>query len=90
MTHLENVQKDGYAIRHIKEQTPELCLAAVKQEGYAIRHITNKTHEICLEAVKQDSYALDYTNPEFKFLFNKEYKGLTLNEIKDLVPEYFL
>ena len=26
------VTQDGYALRHVKEQTPELCLAAVTQE----------------------------------------------------------
>jgi len=32
------VQKDGYRIRDIEEQTEELCFAAVTQNGWAIRY----------------------------------------------------
>ena len=39
-------------------QTPELCLEAVKKNGLALKHVDNKTHEICLEAVKQNGMAL--------------------------------
>ena len=36
MTNLQKVQENGYTIQHIKTQTHELCLAAVKETGYAI------------------------------------------------------
>ena len=39
MTDLEKVQQDGLTLRSIKDQTPELCLAAVKQTGHALRFV---------------------------------------------------
>jgi hypothetical protein len=37
----------------IKEQTPEICLEAVKQDGLALIYVLEQTEEICLLAVKQ-------------------------------------
>ena len=51
-------KEDGLALQFVKEQTPELCLAAVKQNGYALRIVREQTPEICLAAVKQNGYAL--------------------------------
>jgi len=39
VTDLEKVQKDGTAIKYIKNQTHEICLAAVKQDGLALRYV---------------------------------------------------
>ena len=36
MTDLEMVQQNGYALEYVKEQTPEICLAAVQKNGWAI------------------------------------------------------
>jgi hypothetical protein len=32
---LEAVKQDGYALRYVKEQTPEICLAAIQNEPRA-------------------------------------------------------
>ena len=39
-------------LRMAKEQTPEMCLEAVKQNGYTLKYVKEQTPEICLEAVK--------------------------------------
>ena len=76
---LEAVKQDGYALRHVKEQTPELCLEAVKQNGYALRYVKEQTPEICLEAVKQDRDALDLIDTD-------KFKVETIYNIKE-IPE---
>ena len=42
---LEEVIKDGYVLRYVTEQTPELCLAAVKQDGDALQYVNSKIFE---------------------------------------------
>ena len=39
---LKMVKENGYALKHIKEQTKEICLEAVKQNIDAIRYVKNK------------------------------------------------
>jgi hypothetical protein len=36
---LRMVKRKGIYLRFVKEQTPELCLAAAKQNGHALRFI---------------------------------------------------
>ena len=50
------------AFVYIKEQTPELCLAAVQQNGLALQFVKFKeqTPELCLAAVKQYRLALQF------------------------------
>ena len=45
---LERVKKDGLEFRMVKEQTPELCMAAVTNNGYALRFVKEQTPELCL------------------------------------------
>ena len=45
-------------LRMTKEQTPEICLEAVKQNGRALELVKEQTPEICLKAVKKNGYAL--------------------------------
>ena len=33
---LRTVEQNGFYLRYVKEQTLELCLAAVKETGYAL------------------------------------------------------
>ena len=61
---LEEVIKDGYVLRYVTEQTPEICLAAVKQNGYALKYVREQTPELCLAAVKQDGYSLKYVREQ--------------------------
>ena len=48
-----------------KEQTVELCLAAVQQNGLALQYIKEQTLELCLAAVKQNNHALKLVWDEF-------------------------
>lgn len=56
----------SYALQFVKEQTPEMCLAAVKKTGEVLRYVKEKTYEICLEAVKNNWHALRDVPKEFR------------------------
>jgi hypothetical protein len=45
-------------LQFVKEQTPEICIEAVKQIGYALEFVKEQTPEICLLAVKQNGMTL--------------------------------
>jgi hypothetical protein len=45
---------DGHALQHVKRQTTELCLAAVRLRGWTLQYVRNKTPEICLAAAEHD------------------------------------
>jgi hypothetical protein len=57
---LEIVKQNGFALEDVKQQTTELCLAAVWEDGFALKYVQNQTAEICLAAVKQYGYSLKY------------------------------
>ena len=54
------IEIDGMALRYVKNQTPEMCLEAVRQNGYALEFVKDQTPEICLQAVRQKGCALQY------------------------------
>ena len=60
---LDAVERNGFALQYVKEQTLEICLEAVKQNGDALQYVQNQTPELCLEAVKQNGYAIQFVNP---------------------------
>lgn len=35
-----------------KNQTPEICLEAVKQDGLVLKYVKDRTIEICMKAIK--------------------------------------
>ena len=37
-------------LRMAKEQTPEMCLKAVKKNGYALEYVKEQTPKICLRS----------------------------------------
>ena len=49
------MKEDGCALQYIKEQTPELCLVAVKETGIALLWVKEQTSELCWEAVQQNN-----------------------------------
>lgn len=57
---LERVMVNGRSLHYVSEQTPELCLAAVKQNGEALKYVNEQEPEICLEAIKQSAGAAKY------------------------------
>ena len=58
------VQKNGWALQFVKEQTPAICLVAVKQNGYALQYVKEQTPDICLAAVQQNGYALQFVKQQ--------------------------
>ena len=44
----------------MKEQTPDICMAAVRQNGLALQFVKEQTPDICMAAVRQNAMALQY------------------------------
>ena len=61
---LHSIIIDPSKIKYVKEQTPELCLAAVKQEAHVLEFIKEQTEKICLIAVKQERLALKHVKEQ--------------------------
>ena len=61
---LYKVKQDGYALKYIEEQTPEICLAGVQNTGYALKYVKKQTPEVCLAAVKHHGMALEYVKKQ--------------------------
>ena len=57
---LEAVKQDCWALKYVKNQTPELCMVAVKQNGWALNYVKDQTPELCMAAVKQDGRVLEF------------------------------
>ena len=77
------------AVRHMKNPTPEIELAAVKQNGNVIKYIPNPTPETQLAAVKQDIQSIRYINnptPEVQLAAVKSF-GPAIEYIKRPSPE---
>ena len=54
---------------YVKEQTEEICLAAVQQNGLALKYVKEQTELICSEAVRQDKCAIIYVDKKFVDVF---------------------
>ena len=73
---LEEVKRNGINLCFIKEQTPEICLAAVNQNGGALIFVKEQTPEICLAAVSDRGDSLEYAqggmlNKDEHYIFKK-------------------
>ena len=53
---LEAVKQNGFNLKYVKNQTPDICLEAVKQDGWALKYVKEQTEDICLAAVKQAGF----------------------------------
>ena len=60
---LKAVERNGYALQYVKDQTPDICLKAVEVDGDALRYVKDQTPDICLKAVERNGYALRFVNP---------------------------
>lgn len=58
------LKENGRWLYYLEEQTPELCLIAVKQDGKALEYVKEQTPEICLAAVKQNKNIVKYVKKE--------------------------
>lgn len=61
---LEFVKETGYGLRYVKEQTEEICMAAIKNDPYSIRYVLVQSEELCLAAVEQDGHTLQYVKEQ--------------------------
>ena len=61
---LKTVTNYGLALEYIKNQTPEICLVAVKENGWALKFVNQQTPDICLAAVKENGWALKFVNQQ--------------------------
>uniref|UniRef100_A0A6C0BNE3 DUF4116 domain-containing protein n=1 Tax=viral metagenome TaxID=1070528 RepID=A0A6C0BNE3_9ZZZZ len=54
--------KDPWQVKYMfpDQQTPEVCLAAVRQNGWVLPYIWNPSPQICLAAVLNDPKVLKY------------------------------
>jgi hypothetical protein len=53
MTPLQRVSYDGEYLKHVEEQTPEICIAAVSENSFALKYVKEQTPEICIAAFNQ-------------------------------------
>ncbi len=53
-----------HSLKYVKEQTREICLAAVKKDGIVLEFVKEQNLEICLAAVKQDGWSLYYVKEQ--------------------------
>ncbi len=60
------LEEDSSRLQYVKEQTHELCLAAVQQNGMALEFVRRQTHEICKTAVEQNGMALKFVRRQTK------------------------
>ena len=67
------VKQNGYCLRFINDQTPEICIAAVTQHYYAMKYI-------------KDLNKFFKLNPIYRLVAVKE-NGLMLEFIQDQTPE---
>ena len=91
------IKQSGYAIRFIQDQTPELCIIAVRDSS-CLKYIKQQTPEICLEAIKHNSWQLEYVleqTPKLCIIavtHSYQCKQLVKPEfykyIKDIIAEY--
>lgn len=83
------LQKDSRVLKHIKNQTDELCKTAIKQNGYCIRYVTNQTKELCMLAVQQNGMALQYVLIHTKEICEAavEQNSLALEYVKHQIPD---
>jgi hypothetical protein len=48
------MRKNGRDLRDVKEQTPEMCLEAVRNDPWALEFVKEQTEEICPAALKRE------------------------------------
>ena len=51
---IKGVQHNGLALKYVKNQTDDICIAAVQQNSDALKYVKNQTEEICIAAVQQN------------------------------------
>jgi len=90
--YLESIKQCGFNLKHIKNQTDEICSIAIKQHGTALKYVKNQINKLCMDAVKQNGQALQYVKIQTYELCMEAIKqnGLALYWIKNKTNEFNL
>ena len=89
---LEAVKRDEcalkYALKFVKEQTPEICLDAIKETGFALKFVKEQTSEMCLDAIKETGFALKFVKEQNSEMCLEAIKetGFALKFVKEQTP----
>jgi len=62
------VERTGYALRYVKDQSEAVCLKAVESDGDALMYVKDQSEAVCLKAVESDGDALRYVLVKELFL----------------------
>ena len=83
------VQKNGYALQFVNEQTEELCKLAVQQDGIALKYVKEPTYELCKLAVQQCGIAIDFVKEQTEELCKLavQQNGNALEYVKEQTEE---
>jgi hypothetical protein len=60
------VQKNGYVLQCIENQTDEICKLAVQKYADALRHVKVQTYEICKLAVQTNCWIIEIVKEQFQ------------------------
>ena len=91
-TRNQEALKDFEVLKQVENQTPEICMEAVKKYGWALRLIENQTPELCIASVKRNPSTLQFVKnqtPEICMTAVKQ-KGWALELVKNQTPEICL
>jgi hypothetical protein len=79
-------------LQYVKEQTPALCLEAVRQGGWALKYVKEQTPALCLEAVRQNGVALEFVKEQTPALCLEAVRqnGWALEYVNEQTPEVCL
>ena len=82
------VRENPLNLEFVKNQTPKICLEAVKQYGLALQYVKEQTYEICLAAVKQNGLALKFVKEQTHEICLEAIKedGNALQYVKEQTP----
>jgi hypothetical protein len=83
------VKYNGLELKHIQNQTEEICKIAVKQNGYALEYVQKQTDEICKIAIQEDLYSLRYVQNQTEELckFAVQKNGCVLEYVNIVTDE---
>ena len=43
------VERNGYALRYVKDQTEAVCIKAVENDGDALQYVKDQTEAVCIQ-----------------------------------------
>ena len=78
---LKAVERNGDALRYVKDQSEAVCLKAVERNAYALQYVKDQSEAVCLKAVERNAYALQYV--KIKELFFSIAAKLNISVEKD-------